>query len=65
MNISSVAGYSGYAGFGVYSGTKFAVEGLSESLQLELAPLGIHVTIVEPGFFRSDILDHGKSLDRV
>lgn len=62
MNISSVAGYSGYAGFGVYSGTKFAVEGLSEALQLELAPLGVHLTIVEPGFFRSDILDHGKSL---
>jgi NAD(P)-dependent dehydrogenase (short-subunit alcohol dehydrogenase family) len=62
MNISSVAGYSGYAGFGVYSGTKFAVEGLSEALHLELALLGVHVTIVEPGFFRSDILDHGKSL---
>jgi NAD(P)-dependent dehydrogenase (short-subunit alcohol dehydrogenase family) len=62
MNISSVAGYSGYAGFGVYSGTKFAVEGLSEALHLELAPLGVRVTIVEPGFFRSDILDHSKSL---
>ena len=62
VNIASVAGYSGYAGFGVYSGTKFAVEGLSEALHLELAPLGVHVTIVEPGFFRSDILDHTKSL---
>jgi NAD(P)-dependent dehydrogenase (short-subunit alcohol dehydrogenase family) len=62
MNISSVAGYSGYVGFGVYSATKFAVEGASEALHAELAPLGIHVTIVEPGFFRSDILDRGKSL---
>ena len=62
INISSVAGYSGYMGFGVYSSTKFAVEGLSEALHLELAPLGIHVTVVEPGFFRSDILDHSKSL---
>jgi NAD(P)-dependent dehydrogenase (short-subunit alcohol dehydrogenase family) len=62
INISSVAGYSGYAGFGVYSSTKFAVEGLSEALHLELAPLGIKVTVVEPGFFRSDILDHSKSL---
>jgi NAD(P)-dependent dehydrogenase (short-subunit alcohol dehydrogenase family) len=62
VNIASVAGYSGYAGFGVYSATKFAVEGLSEALHLELAPLGIHVTIVEPGFFRTDILDHAKSL---
>jgi len=62
VNISSVAGYSGYAGFGVYSATKFAVEGLSEALHAELAPLGVHVTVVEPGFFRSDILDHEKSL---
>ena len=62
INISSVAGYSGYAGFGIYSSTKFAVEGLSEALHLELAPLGIHVTVVEPGFFRSDILDNGRSL---
>lgn len=62
INISSVAGYSGYMGFGVYSSTKFAIEGLSEALHLELAPLGIHVTVVEPGFFRSDILDHSKSL---
>jgi NAD(P)-dependent dehydrogenase (short-subunit alcohol dehydrogenase family) len=35
---------------------------VSEALHLELAPLGVHVTIVEPGFFRSDILDHAKSL---
>lgn len=62
VNIASVAGYSGYAGFGVYSGTKFAVEGLSEALHLELAPLGVNVTIVEPGFFRTDILDHATSL---
>ena len=62
VNISSVAGYSGYAGFGVYSSTKFAVEGASEALHAELRPLGIHVTVVEPGFFRSDILDRGKSL---
>jgi NAD(P)-dependent dehydrogenase (short-subunit alcohol dehydrogenase family) len=62
MNISSIAGYSGYVGFGVYSGTKSAVEGLSEALHAELAPLGVHITVVEPGFFRSDILDHDKSL---
>jgi len=62
MNISSVAGYSAYAGFGIYSATKFAVEGVSEALHAELAPLGVHVTVVEPGFFRSDILDNGLSL---
>ena len=62
INISSVAGYSAYAGFGVYSSTKFAVEGLSEALHTELKPLGVHVTVVEPGFFRTDILDANRSL---
>jgi len=62
INISSVAGYAAATGFGIYSSTKFAVEGLSEALHTELTPLGIHVTVVEPGFFRSDILDKEKSL---
>ncbi len=57
LNISSIGGYHGAAGFGVYSSTKFAVEGLSEALHDELAPLGIHVTVVEPGYFRTDFLD--------
>ena len=57
LNISSIGGYRGAAGFGVYSSTKFAVEGLSEALNAELAPLGIHVTAVEPGYFRTDFLD--------
>ncbi len=57
LNVSSIGGYRGAAGFGVYSSTKFAVEGLSEALHAELAPLGIHVTVVEPGYFRTDFLD--------
>lgn len=57
LNISSIGGYRGAAGFGVYSSTKFAVEGLSEALHDELAPLGIHVTVIEPGYFRTDFLD--------
>lgn len=57
LNISSIGGYRGAAGFGVYSSTKFAIEGLSEALHAELAPLGIHVTVVEPGYFRTDFLD--------
>ncbi|WNC95052.1 oxidoreductase [Paraburkholderia sp. FT54] len=57
INFSAIAGYRSVAGFGVYSSTKFAVEGLSEALHDELAPLGIHVTVVEPGFFRTDFLD--------
>jgi NAD(P)-dependent dehydrogenase (short-subunit alcohol dehydrogenase family) len=57
MNISSVGGYTAYQGWGVYSSTKFAVEGLSEAMAIELEPLGIKVTVVEPGFFRTDFLD--------
>lgn len=62
INLSSVAGYIAYEGFGVYSSTKFAVEGLTEALHIELGPLGIRATVVEPGFFRTDILDTSKSL---
>jgi NAD(P)-dependent dehydrogenase (short-subunit alcohol dehydrogenase family) len=57
INISSVGGYAGYPGWGVYGATKFAVEGISEALAAEVAPLGIKVTVVEPGFFRTDFLD--------
>jgi NAD(P)-dependent dehydrogenase (short-subunit alcohol dehydrogenase family) len=57
INISSIGGYSSYPGWGVYSSTKFAVEGITESMHDELAPLGIHATVVEPGFFRTDFLD--------
>lgn len=64
LNISSVGGFTSSAGWGVYCATKFAVEGLSEALHAELAPLGIAVTIVEPGAFRTDFLD-ASSLHRV
>ncbi|MFW6753857.1 oxidoreductase [Pseudomonas glycinae] len=57
INISSIGGYQAYVGWGVYGSTKFAVEGISEALHQELAPLGIHATVVEPGFFRTDFLD--------
>jgi NAD(P)-dependent dehydrogenase (short-subunit alcohol dehydrogenase family) len=57
INLSSVGGYTGYPGWGIYGATKFAVEGISEALAGEVAPLGIHVTVVEPGFFRTDFLD--------
>jgi NAD(P)-dependent dehydrogenase (short-subunit alcohol dehydrogenase family) len=56
LNFSSIGGYFGYPGWGVYGSTKFAVEGLSESLAAELEPFGIKVTIIEPGFFRTDFL---------
>jgi NAD(P)-dependent dehydrogenase (short-subunit alcohol dehydrogenase family) len=61
LNVSSLGGYQSSAGFGLYCSTKFAVEGITEALHAELAPLGIHATAVEPGYFRTDFLD-GKSL---
>ncbi|REE18973.1 MULTISPECIES: oxidoreductase [unclassified Paraburkholderia] len=57
INMSSVGGYRSAAGFGAYCSTKFAVEGLTEALYAELKPLGIHATVVEPGYFRTDFLD--------
>ncbi|MGF6936574.1 NAD(P)-dependent dehydrogenase (short-subunit alcohol dehydrogenase family) [Paraburkholderia sp. UCT70] len=57
INVSSIGGYRAAAGFGVYSSTKFAVEGITEALHAELRPLGIHATVVEPGYFRTDFLD--------
>jgi NAD(P)-dependent dehydrogenase (short-subunit alcohol dehydrogenase family) len=57
FNISSVAGLTGAAMASLYCSSKFALEGWSESLAAELSPLGIHVTAVEPGFFRTDFLD--------
>ena len=61
VNVSSVGGLRSGPGFGVYCSTKFAVEGLSEALHAELAPLGVHVTVIEPGYFRTEFLD-GTSL---
>ena len=57
VNLSSVGGFVGSPGWGIYASTKFAVEGLSEALAGEMAPLGVGVTIVEPGYFRTDFLD--------
>jgi len=57
VNVSAIAGYSAFPGWGIYSATKFAVEGLTEAMAIELAPLGIHATVVEPGFFRTNFLD--------
>jgi NAD(P)-dependent dehydrogenase (short-subunit alcohol dehydrogenase family) len=53
INISSVAGLMGFPGSGYYAASKHAVEGFSDSLLAEVAPLGIKVTVVEPGPFRT------------
>jgi NAD(P)-dependent dehydrogenase (short-subunit alcohol dehydrogenase family) len=63
INLSSIGGYRSTPGWGIYSSTKFAVEGITEALHDELAPLGIHATVVEPGYFRTNFLD-GSSLQR-
>ena len=55
VNISSLGGQLSFAGFSAYSATKFALEGASEALAQELAPLGIKVLIVEPGSFRTEL----------
>jgi NAD(P)-dependent dehydrogenase (short-subunit alcohol dehydrogenase family) len=57
FNISSIGGALGFNGASVYCATKYAVEGLSASVEMEVAKFGIKVTIVEPGFFRTDFLD--------
>ncbi|MEO1692522.1 MAG: oxidoreductase [Cyanobacteria bacterium J06631_6] len=62
INMSAIAGFTNELGFSIYGGAKFALEGVSEALQGEVAPLGIKVTIVEPGPFRTDFI--GRSLDR-
>ena len=54
VNISSMAGMVGFPGIGYYNAAKFAVEGVSEALAKECAPLGIKVITVEPGPFRTD-----------
>ena len=60
INLSSIGGLISFAATGYYHAAKFAVEGLSGSLALELAPLNIKVTVVEPGPFRTDFA--GRSI---
>jgi NAD(P)-dependent dehydrogenase (short-subunit alcohol dehydrogenase family) len=54
LNITSVAGLAGFPASGYYAASKHAVEGWSDTLRAEAAPLGIHVTCIEPGPFRTD-----------
>ncbi|WP_462264762.1 oxidoreductase [Mucilaginibacter sp.] len=62
INFSSIGGLVGFPSTGYYHATKFAVEGLSESLSKEVEPLGIKVLLVEPGSFRTDMA--GRSASR-
>ena len=60
VNLSSIGGLVSFGATGYYHATKYAVEGLSESLALEIEPLGLHVIAVEPGPFRTDFA--GRSI---
>lgn len=62
LNVSSIAGRLAAPGSGYYAATKFAIEGMSDALRKEVAPLGIRVTIIEPGAFRTDFA--GRSLQQ-
>jgi NAD(P)-dependent dehydrogenase (short-subunit alcohol dehydrogenase family) len=68
VNVSSGAGIFGYPGGSAYVSTKFAVEGLSESIAYELEPFGINVVLIEPGFVRTNFANAmmiaKKALDR-
>jgi NAD(P)-dependent dehydrogenase (short-subunit alcohol dehydrogenase family) len=61
FNIASIGGFYGdFPGFAIYCATKFAVVGFSESLAAEMRPFGIKVTVVEPGYFRTNFLASGS-----
>ncbi|MDN3260616.1 oxidoreductase [Streptomyces sp. CSDS2] len=61
VQMSSMGGQMSFAGFGAYSATKFALEGISEALADEVADFGIKVLIVEPGAFRTSLFDTGRA----
>ena len=61
ITISSTAGLVGQEFVAAYCASKFALEGWMESIRFDLAPYGIHTTIVEPGFFRTELLVEGSS----
>ncbi|WP_329496346.1 oxidoreductase [Kitasatospora herbaricolor] len=63
VQLSSMGGRFSFAGVGAYSATKFALEGLSEALALEVAPFGVKVMIVEPGSFRTGFAGGGALLE--
>src|SRR5690606_7536854 len=62
INVSSVSGFFGFPGLGPYVTSKFALEGFSESLRLELQPDNIYVSLVEPASFKTGIWEKGLEL---
>ena len=62
INVSSVGGRITFPLYSVYHGTKWAVEGFSESLQYELRPYNIRVKLIEPGAIKTDFYDRSQDL---
>ena len=61
-HFGSIASWRGVPGCPIYAGTKWAVTGLTESLRQEVAPFGIEVCVVEPGYFRTGFLNIGARM---
>jgi len=58
FNVSSIGGYVGaFSGWGIYCATKFALSGVTEALHADLSPFGVKVTLVYPGYFRTNFLE--------
>lgn len=64
INLSSLGGRVANPGMAAYSASKFAVEGLSESLRYELSSYGVYVVLIEPGVFRTDVLSRHRRVAR-
>ena len=61
ITVTSLAGLIGQEFVAAYAASKFALEGWMESLRFDVAPFGIHTMVVEPGFFRTELLVEGAS----
>lgn len=64
INMSSISGLMGFPALTPYVSSKFALEGFSESLRYELKPFGIHVILIEPGSYQTNIWTRGKRISR-
>ncbi|TQR42594.1 SDR family oxidoreductase [Paenibacillus popilliae] len=61
VNVSSISGRYAFPGYAPYAASKFAVEGFTEALRLEMLPFGIYAVLVEPGAYKTDIWEKGFS----
>lgn len=64
INVSSASGRIALPGLGAYAGSKFALEGMTESLRHEVAPFGVRVALIEPGPYRTDMMARNRSVAR-